>query len=60
MFYCQTGKHFNNRETYGHSMILSPDGVVLSEKKDIGLIISEIDIEKVKKIRSEIPSVSFD
>jgi len=57
----QTGKHFNNRETYGHSMIVSPDGVILSEKKDdIGLIISEIDIEKVKKIRSEIPSVSFD
>ena len=42
-------------------MIVSPDGVILSEKKeDIGLIISEIDIEKVKKIRSEIPSISFD
>ena len=42
-------------------MIVSPDGVILSEKKDnIGFIISEIDIEKVKKIRSEIPSVSFD
>ena len=57
----QCGIHDNGRRTYGHSMIVSPDGVVLSEKKeDIGLIISEIDIEKVKKIRSEIPSVSFD
>lgn len=57
----QTGKHFNNRETYGHSMIVSPDGVILSEKeKGIGFIISEIDVEKVKKIRSEIPSTSFD
>ena len=57
----QTGKHFNDRETYGHSMIISPDGVILSEKKEgIGFIISEIDVEKVKKIRSEIPSTSLD
>ena len=39
-------------------MIVSPDGVVLSEKEDI-MIISEIDIEKIKKIRSEIPRVSL-
>jgi len=57
----QTGKHFNDRETYGHSMIISPDGVILSEKKEgIGFIVSEIDVEKVKKIRSEIPSTSLD
>ena len=57
----QTGKHFNNRETYGHSVIVSPDGAILSEKKEgLGFIISEIDTEKIKKIRSEIPSTSFD
>jgi len=57
----QTGKHFNNRETYGHSVIVSPDGAILSEKKEgLGFIISEIDTEKITKIRSEIPSTSFD
>ena len=57
----QTGKHFNGRETYGHSLIISPDGKILAEKDDgIGFIVSEIDTEKVKKIRSEIPSTSLD
>ena len=57
----QTGKHFNKRETYGHSLIVSPDGVVLNEKKEgTGYIVSEIDVEKVKKIRSEIPSTNID
>ena len=57
----QTGKHFNGRETYGHSLIISPDGKILAEKENgIGFIVSEIDTEKVKKIRSEIPSTSLD
>src|SRR6056300_433002 len=57
----QTGKHFNGRETYGHSLIISPDGKILAEKENgIGFIVSEIDTEKVKKIRSEIPSASLD
>ena len=29
----QTGIHPNQRETYGHSLIISPDGEVLAEKK---------------------------
>ena len=57
----QTGKHFNGRETYGHSLIISPDGKILAEKENgVGFIVSEIDIEEVKKIRSEIPSASLD
>jgi predicted amidohydrolase len=57
----QTGKHFNGRETYGHSLIISPDGKILAEKENgIGFIVSEIDTGKVKKIRSEIPSTSLD
>ena len=57
----QTGKHFNGRETYGHSLIISPDGKILAEKENgVGFIVSEIDIEEVKKIRSEIPSTSLD
>lgn len=57
----QTGKHFNNRETYGHSLIISPDGKILAEKKDgIGFIISEIDTKIPDILRSQIPSTSID
>lgn len=57
----QTGLHHNKRETYGHSIIVSPDGNILSEKKNkIGFIISEIDTKIIKKLRSEIPSIKFD
>ena len=57
----QTGTHYNNRKTYGHTMIISPDGNILSEKQNgVGFILSEIDVEKITKLRSEIPSVSLD
>ncbi|MEL0177264.1 MAG: nitrilase-related carbon-nitrogen hydrolase [Pelagibacteraceae bacterium] len=57
----QTGTHYNNRKTYGHTMIISPDGNILSEKKnEVGFILSEIDVEKITKLRSEIPSVNLD
>ena len=57
----QTGLHQNQRETYGHAMIVSPDGRILSEiKNKTGFIISEIDTKIVNKLRSEIPSTKFD
>tara|TARA_B100000963_G_scaffold264457_1_gene232626 strand:- start:7258 stop:8055 length:798 start_codon:yes stop_codon:yes gene_type:complete len=57
----QTGLHYNKRETYGHTMIVSPDGYILSEiKNKTGFIISEIDTDVGKKLRSEIPSIKFD
>ena len=57
----QTGLHKNGRETYGHAMIVSPDGNILSEmENETGFIISEVDTEIIKKLRSEIPSIKFD
>ena len=57
----QTGLHQNGRETYGHAMIVSPDGNILSEmENETGFIISEVDTEIIKKLRSEIPSTKFD
>ena len=57
----QTGLHQNQRETYGHAMIVSPDGRILSEiKNKTGFIISEIDTKIISKLRSEIPSTKFD
>ena len=57
----QAGTHYNGRKTFGHSMIVSPDGNILSEmENETGFIISEIDTEIIKKLRSEIPSTKFD
>ncbi len=57
----QAGKHCNGRKTYGHSLIVSPDGEILRElgKKE-GVITTNINPKFVKKLRKIIPSVNFD
>tara|TARA_Y100000768_G_scaffold112039_1_gene82530 strand:- start:1440 stop:2234 length:795 start_codon:yes stop_codon:yes gene_type:complete len=56
----QAGKHCNGRKTYGHSLIVSPDGEILKElgKKE-GVITTTINPNLVKKLRKNIPSVNF-
>ncbi len=57
----QAGKHCNGRKTYGHSMIVSPDGKILKELgKREGVITTTIDPKKPFKLRKTIPSVYFD
>ncbi len=57
----QAGKHCNGRKTYGHSLIVSPDGVIIKElgKKE-GVITTKINPKIVWKLRKTIPSVNFD
>ena len=56
----QGGKHCNGRKTYGHSLIVSPDGEILKElgKKE-GVITTTINPNLVKKLRKNIPSVKY-
>ncbi len=57
----QGGTHYNGRKTYGHSMIVSPDGQILKElKKSEGVMTISIDPRLPKKLRSIIPSLKFD
>ena len=57
----QGGKHCNGRKTYGHSMIVSPDGKILKELgKREGVITVTIDPKKPLELRKTIPSVYFD
>ncbi len=57
----QGGKHYNGRKTYGHSLIISPDGKILKElKKKEGVITSSIDPIIAKKLRTKIPSLIKD
>lgn len=53
---CQSGRHENKRETYGHSLIVSPWGeVVNSIASGQGFILADIDLKYLRKIRQDIP-----
>ena len=57
----QTGLHENGRETYGHSLIISPWGDILSEgEKKPCILNAKIDITLVSQSRARIPSLSHD
>ena len=57
----QGGKHYNGRKTFGHSLIISPDGKIIKElKKKEGIITAKIDSNFSKFLRKKIPSLSSD
>lgn len=52
----QGGKHTETRETWGHSMIVDPWGVVLDQWEfNEGIAIAEINLEKLAEIRQRMP-----
>jgi predicted amidohydrolase len=55
---CQGGSHDNGRSTYGHSLIISPWGDVISEAQSSGecVLVSDIDLSYVHEIRKKIPT----
>jgi predicted amidohydrolase len=54
----QGGKHENGRETFGHSLIVSPWGRVLAEGgTEPGVVMAEIDPVEVATARARIPSL---
>lgn len=55
----QTGLHPNQRETYGHSMIIDPWGKTLAcLPSEVGVVTAEIDLNYLRKIRTEFPAIS--
>jgi predicted amidohydrolase len=55
------GDHPNGRETYGHSLIVDPWGVVLADGGEApGFAVAEIDLARVGKVRGMIPSLEHD
>jgi len=55
----QVGQHPGGRRTYGHSMIVGPWGEVLVERADTpGIIVADIDIMHVRKLRERFPALS--
>jgi predicted amidohydrolase len=52
----QHGKHSASRESYGHTVIIDPWGVVLAELTDgDGLAVAEIDPSVLARVRAEMP-----
>ena len=56
----QVGKHYNGRKTYGHSLIISPDGKILKElKRSEGVITAPIFPNLAYVLRKKIPSLKL-
>ncbi len=52
----QAGRHENGRETYGHSLIVSPDGIVLGEREEgEGILVADLDLAEVADARARLP-----
>jgi predicted amidohydrolase len=57
----QGGKHENGRETFGHSLIISPWGEMLAEAgTQPQVVVAEIDVRRVDEVRRKIPSLMHD
>lgn len=57
----QTGTHFANRKTYGHSLIVAPWGEVLADGgTEVGIVTAEIDTARIAEARGRVPSLKHD
>lgn len=57
----QGGRHENGRETFGHSLIISPWGQILAEGGiEPGVVTADIDLSILEDVRRKIPSLTHD
>ncbi len=55
----QGGYHVNGRETYGHSMLVDPWGVVLDRlPSGAGVVCAELDPARLERVRSTFPAIA--
>lgn len=56
---CQGGTHSNGRETYGHTIIISPWGDIINKSLALNadVIYANINLYKVYEIRNQIPII---
>ena len=53
----QTGMHRENKESYGHSMIIDPWGdIIFNTKEEPGIAYAEISLDTVSSFRSKLPA----
>ena len=58
----QTGQHEDGRETFGHSLIISPWGEIIAERSEDtpGILRATLDLDQVAAARKRIPSLRHD
>ncbi|MEM6712656.1 MAG: carbon-nitrogen hydrolase family protein [Pseudomonadota bacterium] len=58
----QGGVHEDERETYGHSIVVDPWGCVVAEKADDepGILVADLDLGAVADAREKIPALKHD
>jgi deaminated glutathione amidase len=57
----QAGKHESGRETYGHSLVVSPWGDIVAEAGvDPSVIVVDVQCSQVRAARQRIPSLQHD
>ncbi len=57
----QVGTHEGGRQTYGHSLIISPWGEVLTDAGEKqGIVLADIDIKHISQARAAIPALTHD
>jgi predicted amidohydrolase len=57
----QAGKHESGRETYGHSLIVSPWGEIMAEGGvHTSVIVADLNCAEVTQARQRIPSLQHD
>ena len=57
----QAGRHESGRETYGHSLIVSPWGDVIAEADaQVGVVVADVRPDEVEMARRRIPSLRHD
>jgi predicted amidohydrolase len=55
----QIGDHEPDRTCFGRSMVIDPWGTVIAQAPDVvGITTTDIDLERVEKIRTEVPSLA--
>jgi nitrilase len=55
----QGGLHENGRRTWGHSMVIDPWGEVLAvQPEGEGVILAELDLERLAAVRSQLPALA--
>jgi predicted amidohydrolase len=55
----QSGAHDPGMSCYGHSMVVDPWGTVVAQAVDgVGLITADLDLDRLSRIRQELPSLA--
>ncbi|MBO6539620.1 MAG: carbon-nitrogen hydrolase family protein [Rhizobiaceae bacterium] len=56
----QGGKHEDGRETYGHSLVIDPWGVVIAEAEhdEPAVVVADIDVAASAAARAKVPNLS--